>query len=257
MSGRTPVLHDTTNSDEFFPKDKGRGLQLYHRGSSGYAGVANPFPDSLLIPRSEWQARIKEREEKKSRIRDLCDQAKLPPKDQDQTDFCWGNAPTYLTEVMRVIQNEPMVILSPASVCAPLTDFKNEGGWGKWALQRISDHGAVPVDHWPANAINRKYDTPANDEIAASYRVTEWWELEPQNVDQLVTCLLLGYPVAVGYDWWSHEVSGIDPVWIDGDIGLLIRNSWGSSWKDNGYAILQGKRMIPDDAVAPRVAVAA
>jgi hypothetical protein len=69
-----------------------------------------------------------------------------------------------------------------------------------------------------------------------------------------MTCLFLRIPVAVGYNWWSHEVCAVDPVRVSaGNYGIRIRNSWGSSYGEDGFATLAGSKAIPDDAVAPRV----
>lgn len=249
------VIDDDTPEEVTHGTGFGRGLVK----ADGYAGAADPFPPELLIPRSEWQARIAEMEAQKSRLSDLIVQAGLPCKDQQQTNYCWINAPTHCTEIVRVLMNEPTVILSPASAGAQIKNYRNEGGWGKEGLQWIVDHGLVPVEKWPANAIDRRYATPENKQLALDYRVTEWTELQPRNLDQLVSMLLRRIPVAIGLDWWSHEVTAVDPVWLNGAIAIRPRNSWGMDYPNpgaGGFFILQGSKMYPDDAVAPRVAVA-
>lgn len=244
------IINDNTGPDELFPKYVGRGLDLSMRPKGfAYSGTAEPFPTSLVIPRSEWQSRIKELETTGSRLSDL---TLIPCKDQSQTNFCWGNAPTYCVEILRVLQNQSHVTLSPASVCAQITNYKNIGGWGKAALDFITKKGIVPVAQWPANAINKQYATPTNIINALKYRVDEWWELEPGNIDHVISVLLRRTPIAVGYNWWSHEVTLIDPIWLDNDIAIRFRNSWGMGYGQQGYGILQGKKMLPDDAVAPR-----
>lgn len=251
------VIDDYTPDHVLFPRQFGRGYDAEARAQAGYAGVADPFPDHLLIPRSEWQARIEEKVSSKTQISDLCDQVNLPCLNQESTNFCWVNGPTYCTEVIRAIQGQAPVLLSPASVGGPITGYQNVGGWAKPALQYISEHGIVPQDQWPANVIDSRYHTGTNVQLALGYRVTEWWDLNGGDVvANLVSCLLRGYPVAVGFNWWSHVVSAIDPVWQDGTIAIRIRNSWGMTWQDRGYAILQGQRMVPDDAVSPRVVAA-
>jgi hypothetical protein len=255
----TFLIHDGTPNDTLFPDDKGRGL-VEPLGYAGVRGVTPPdeFPRELLLDDSAIQALIKEREDRKLRHVDLAAQAGLECKDQQQTNYCWINAPTYCTEYVRVWQNELAVVLSPASAGAPIKNFRNEGGWGKEGLQWIVDHGLVPVDKWPANAIGRAYYTPENRELALNYRVTEWTELAPRNLRQCASVVLRGLPVAVGYNWWSHEVSMVDFVWLDGTYWPVIRNSWGMRWGSaGGYSTLQGDRALPDDAVTPRVALAA
>jgi hypothetical protein len=247
------IINDETPDRLLYPTNRGRGLDLSARPEGfAYGGTADPFPDSWLIPKSEWQARIQEMEERKSRLSDLCRDAGLKCKDQAQTNFCWVNAPTYCVEVIRTLENERPVVLSPASVGAQITGYWNVGGWGKSALEWITAHGIVPADKWPPNAISRQYATDDNIKVAMDYCVDEWFELEPGNLNQLVSALLRRLPVAVGLAWWSHEVSYIDPCWVDGDIAIRFRNSWGMGYGTEGYGILQGRKILPDDAVCPR-----
>jgi hypothetical protein len=256
LSAAEPIIHETSPIKLIeTPDGMSRGLDLGLRGPGDYeyGAVADPFPPELLIPMGEVQARIQEMEATKSRISDLIRAVQLPPKDQARTNYCWGNAPTHCCEIVRVQQGLPMVILSPASACAQIKNYKNVGGWGQEALQFIVDRGLVPVDHWPANAIDPKYATPANKQLALNYRVVEWNELKPRNLQQLLSMLLRRIPVAVGYSWWQHEIVACDPVWIDGAPAVRIRNSW-LGWGDYGFGILQGSRALPDDACAPRTA---
>lgn len=249
---------DDMSGGELFPSGYGRGLDLSSRpsGFGAYGPVASGFPADLLVPRSEWRARCEEMDRAKSSVADLCDQAGLKVKDQGRTNFCWANGPVHCVEIVRAVAGQAPTVLSAASVACQINNFKNEGGWGKDALDWIVTNGVVPVDRWPNTAIDRRYATEANVEAASRYVVTDWWELEPRNLDQLISCLFLRVPVAVGYNWWRHEVTAVRPVWLDGEIAIVIDNSWGEGWGTNGRGVLQGQRMLPDDAVAPRVAVA-
>lgn len=254
------IINDSTSTAITHRPDFGRGLALPGPAGRGYQGVADPFPGSLIIPRSEWQGRIAERTERKVQLSDLCIADGLPCKNQQSTNYCWVNAPTHCMEILGVLQHQPQVILSPASAGAQIKQFQNVGGWGKEALEWIAEKGVAPVSLWPANAIDRRYLTPESTEAALAFRAVEWWELEPANLDQLVSCLLRGIPVAGGYNWWSHEVTLLDPVWVDGTVAIRIRNSWGMDWPSpgaGGFSVLQGSRMLPDDQVAPRVTMAA
>lgn len=254
-----PIIDDgTTDAALLHPPGLGKGLELPPKVlGRQYKGTADAFPQNLLVPKSEVQARVEERKSAKRTLQALCDWRKIPPKNQGQTNFCWVNSPTYAVEVIRLVQNQPMVLLSPASAGAQITHYQNVGGWGKQALQWISDRGLVPVDKWPANAISSQYATDENIALAKNYRCTEWWELSTDNMQETWSCLLLDIPVCAGLSWWSHEVTYIDVDWIDGDVAIVFRNSWGPSYGNNGYSVLQGQRMQPDDAVAPRQAVAA
>ena len=261
MYGSEIVINDATPIEVQVGPDGqvfGRGLDLGLRGPGDYeyGDSADPFPSALLIPRSEWQARIQEMEQTKTRLSDLIRKRGSPCKNQGSTNYCWINAPARCTEIVMMQQRPGLpVVLSPASGGALIKGFRNVGGWGLEALSWIAEHGLNDVKDWPANAIDRRYATADNKAKARQNRVLEWTELKPRNIDQLISMLLRRIPVACGYSWWGHETTAIDPVWLDGTAATRNENSWGPGYGDQGFFVLQGSRMLPDDAVAPRSAM--
>lgn len=251
------IIDDSIPDAQLTPAGFSTGYRGMFRSSQSAADTADAFPSELVYPESEWQARAQELESQKSRLSDIAVAAGVPVLDQQSTNYCWCFGPVGALMFVRAVMGQPMVALSPASVGGPITNFRNVGGWGEDALQWMAEHGVVPSAPWPATAIDKRYWTQANQALAKDYRVTEWWRLQPRNLGQLVSCLLRRIPVAVGYNWWGHEVLACDVVYTNGKIGIRIRNSWGDvPGYPNGFAILQGNKMLPDDAVAPRQAVA-
>jgi hypothetical protein len=251
-----PIFDDSTPDNPVVPAGFSTGWKGAYRSGMTAADVSIPFPAELLIPEHEWQARIEEMEERKSRTSDLIDQAGVPVLNQQQTNFCWAFAPTMCLMITHAIQNQPLVVLSPASVACPITGFKNRGGYGGDSLEYIIEHGIVPASQWPQTAIDRKYLTEANKQAALLNRATEWWSLRPRNVQEQISCLLRRIPLSTGLNYWGHQVCDVDPVWVNGKIGVRFRNSWGSEWGQNGYGIRQGNKMPGDDMTCIRVAVA-
>lgn len=174
---------------------------------------------------------------------------------------CWANGPTHALEICRLIQGQKLVRLSPASVAAPLTGFRNVGGWGAKALDYIVKHGVCPVSLWPPNAISRKYDTEASRAERQKYRVTHWYDVvTTQNMsarerfERLATMLLLGYPCSVAYNWWGHLVCAVDLVLLnDGKFGVFCHNS-GAGRDAQGFTVLSESRGAPDECLAPHIA---
>ncbi len=254
------IIHDGTPVERAAPPDgRGRGLLLGFRRTPFGAIVGAPrFPRELLVNPSDIQGMIQEQEERKSRLSDVIQARKLPCKDQQQTNYCWIFAPTHGFEVVRLKAGLRPLSLSPASAGARIKRYRNVGGWGEEGLNFIADEGLVPSDRWPDTAIDRRYETAENVGMAKErYRLSEWWELEPRNDHELISCLLHGFPVAVGLNWWGHEVLYTDAIWLDGTYAIRHRNSWSSAWGSNGFGLLPGARLKADDAVVPRVPLAA
>lgn len=236
------------------PVGVSRGYEgMYQRGFSNARFSA--MPDSMLIDKSEWRDRIEAKQKDQSQVSDLIRYKKIPPKDQARTNYCWNTAPVGAYEVVRCIMNQPHIELSNASVGAPITGFKNVGGWGDDALERMESHGINASVDWPNNAIERKYFTQENQKKALENRVVDgWWKLEPNAIEQVASLVLQNILVPVGYNWWGHEVYICDLLW-DREFMFRFRNSWGdTSDYPYGFGVLKGKRMIPNDAVAFRQA---
>jgi hypothetical protein len=253
------IINDTTPMDKIIHPKYARGLRLppVPRGGRRYEGTAMPFPQELIIPRSEWQARIQEKNEQKSWMYDLMLSNGVKIKNQKQINYCWIFANTLAAELIRVKQGEIHVPLSPASAGAQITNYRNVGGYGKQALDWGSSRGWYPSSEWPDTAISRQYKTAEGDSKAMLYRVDEWWECSPRSYDEAVSAILQDFPCGVGYNWWSHEVLWVKLEWLDGVAWPRIANSWGEEYGENGTAVLQGNRAVPDDCVCPCSTIAA
>lgn len=203
------------------------------------------------IPRSEWPARIKGMTDNWAWPMDWMS---FEPKDQDGTNFCWINGPVQGLDTVRVMQGLPFVEGSAASGACLINGYVNQGGWGIEACEFMLKTGCCSVKYWPNTAINRQYDNAASKADRPFRKVVTFYDLD--SIDEVISCLLLGHPVAVGYNWWSHEVVAVAVVDLGGgSYGLVIRNSWGD-WGDNnrhgvaGFSVLTGSKMVPDDAQA-------
>lgn len=207
------------------------------------AGFATEF-SAVLKPfaRSDWSAMIKEQLEIEARVSDW---QNFPSYDQNGLPTCWANGPCAAFSTLRVMMGLPYVQVSSCSVAVPISGGRR-GGWEGDALEYLAKHGGVSVDLWPNNSTDRRLMTdPACVADRANYIATEWVDLGGK-FENYVTAALLGYPMAVAYNDWSHVVMLCDVVEIEpGSFGLRIRNNWSEKWGAKnkfgfgGYAVFR------------------
>lgn len=213
--------------------------------------------DIPLIPRSEWDARIDEMDRTQSSLRHILERNGIDSRDQNGCNYCWTEGVCTAITAIRAAQGQPYVEFSTASVAAPIKGYRNNGGWGGEALEYIVENGISAAQYWPSNTISSRFDNEQSRANRKLHKITEWYDIDCSDesvFDAVMTCLLLRLPVAVGYDWWRHEVCALFPVKLGGGkYGIGCRNSWGDSYGDQGFFVLEGRKAIPSDAVVPIV----
>jgi len=217
-------------------------------------------PTFEVYPRNELSSRLKDLKQANSTLRDISRFAGIESKDQANTNYCHANSPALAIEILRAVQGESHVVLSPGSIGGPVTGYRNDGAVIEDDLRQIVEYGAATVDFVPANQISKSGWKPGAVENAALHKVTHWWDLGYKDDRMFLRCatlVLQGIPVCVGYNWWSHAVTLTGLVEISsGRFGFEFRNSWGSSYGDDGYGVLAEGKGTPDSAYAPRQATA-
>lgn len=243
-----------------FRPPKGYTLALEKRDYSthplGYCSSQFKLP---LIDRSEWRDRIEEKKKHRARLGDLREVMgpngkRIPSTNQGRSNFCWAYSTTSATIITRALQGQPYVALSGSSIACKITNFRNVGGWGANSLEYATQHGIARTADWPegTDGIRRDLDMPQVWETAKQFRIKEWMDLNPRDIDQLMACLLRDIPVVSDFSWWRHSVCTLDAVNWDGrQLETDIWNSWGDNWGTNGLGRLQGSKAIPDGMVAP------
>lgn len=211
-------------------------------------GAPKPFEAMGIpvLPESSWDERIEELERNEATLRHLCDGMELECLDQKSTSYCWVFGPTMCCMITRLRETGREYRLSPASAGAPIKNFQNRGGWGEEALNYFVKYGLNEQADWPETAIDRRYYTDENRRKALAHRVLEYYRIDTWL--QMGSVILHGIPVSPGYNWWAHQVTGVHVR--RGDHALLIRNSWGRDWSDDGYGWLEGNKRYPDGCVA-------
>lgn len=184
--------------------------------------------------------------------------------DQNSIGYCWVFSGGACTMISREKTNAKRVKLNPFSTGSVIKNGRDEGGWCGLAYNKgYSTIGCAPEGtgpgEWPWKDLNyRSRYTAEMQAVMKRYTVTEgYYDLNKEVYDQtltlaqLYTCLILGFPCAVDFNWWSHSVCAVKVVRIEaGSYGIMILNSWTKTWGENGFSVLRGSQAVPDNAVA-------
>lgn len=262
------VIDDATNNDKIYApiidgEVKGHGYVPRNYHAYPAEMFAQPT-DMKLIPRSEWDARIDEQEERQSSLEHIRmsgnNGTMIPSLDQNGQGYCWAYSTTMCVMLLRALNNQPYVRLSAHAIACKIKGFRDEGGWCGLSAKFQKEVGCPSVAFWKEKSMSRSNDTPETWANAGLHKVTEDWvdltrQVYDQNltIDQLATCLLTNTPCAIDYDEWGHSIAALRWVRIEkGAYGPKILNSWTDGWGDRGMSVINRSWNV-DGAVALRV----
>lgn len=246
------IVDDTTDVDSITPDGVHRGYIPRDYDKVPVGAVASPFPYPTLS-REVIIDMIKEREHRGQMITEIADNRGVVRLNQQQTNYCWFNAVVSAIHNQRAASGMDFVPLSPASGAAPIRGFRNEGGFGGEALQWLRTNGCNTQQEWPANAIDSRYYTQKNKDLAKRNMILEAYELDPHDILQLFTALVMGFSCPVALMWWGHEVCTVDPKVVGRNtLAAETDNSWGASYGTNGRLVLEESKLSAADQLAVR-----
>lgn len=203
-----------------------------------------------LIPQSEWKDRIEYRVKTQTSLYDTFKKKKVPVLNQKNLPYCWCYGPVGAMSMLRAKANMSTIHLSATSAAAKIKNYVKVGGWGEQAFEGIEKYGVSTTDFWPEAKLSRSLDTEDQRENAELHKFTEIQELPGQSINHVVSSLLNNHPVTLALMWWGHLVYAIDVVYDRGKFMILIVNSWGTGWSENGLGLLTLNRATPHEAFA-------
>jgi hypothetical protein len=214
-----------------------------------------------LLPRDVWHEWVEKKDAAKSWLIDNV--ADIPCKDQNGLGYCHAYGTASTIEGSLVMAGYPYEELSAESIGGPVTGWRNAGADPQDDLEQAINHGVCLAKYMDApHSINPKYWQGGWEKDAATRTVKEFWDLRipGKSFDAIVTCALLNTFVGLGYQWWGHFVHGVYQVRRNAKTRkweILLRNSWGPDYGDNGFFWLEegtGRNQgTPDWAFAVRV----
>ncbi len=258
-TSRIPIIDDSNAHLYANPSFTGRAAGLiprdYEANPVGCFAFAEEFPDSMLIPESEWAARLAAQMAVKATLLDLreANYDTLKSLDQDGLGLCWAFSTTKACMYIRARMGEPNMRLSAWWVAGKVKGWRDQGGWGGESLEQIVKSG-VPTETF-CPSYKASYDTPDCQANAALHKFTEWWEGAEDSAKarkQAVSAFLLGYPCIIDLNSMSHSMCAIgfelDPFTI------IYDNSWGEGGEKGLYKG-RGASASPNGLWIPRAAL--
>lgn len=216
-------------------------------GAMPYAGSP---PGDMLLSWDKIKDEIKRLNDTESSLAHIWHKQGYEALDQNGTNYCWFFGMVSGMMLTRAAMGYEHIKLSPAYGACQIKNFRNEGGWGEDSLKWCVEEGVPDQEYWPQAAINRKYLTPEAKADAQRNKITSYWDV-PSSLQWTLSLVVQGIACPVAFNWWSHLVCACFGVYHGaGDFGLIILNSWSTSWGDRGFGELRGSRANPDDVQA-------
>lgn len=210
----TPTVDGDEKKHGLIPRDYTKHPVGCYEGIKPYTAV-----DMKLVPRSDWSAIIKHKNEARSWLTNLRDRGNkgkpIPSRDQNGYGYCWAHSGVSAHLLHRAKLNLPYADLSAYMIACIIKNFRDQGGWGAAGLDFQFQKGCATSKTWPQQSTNRANVNDAMYKEAAKYKTTgAFVDLQAAvydrtlSWDQQVTCLLMNNPTIDDYNFWSHSVGG-------------------------------------------------
>jgi len=187
--------------------------------------------------------------------------AVTPIKNQGNCGSCWSFSATGNMEGQWMLAGNTLVGLSEEELVQCSSSTGNEGcngGLMDWAFEWVTSNGGIDSESdYPYTSGGGTTGTCANSKLGNKVAKFSGHTDMPKNENSMATWVYTNGPLAIGVDalTWSSYTGGIVKNCPAGqlDHGVLIvgfndansppywivKNSWGTSWGENGYIRLE------------------
>lgn len=182
---------------------------------------------------------------------DRADKVGSHVKDQGQSEYCWGHAPTRGMEYAHFLTGADPLIFSAFDTVWPIKKGSNTGGSGIEAVGSLVKLGTCLESQVPPQTYH-VHETPEIIAEREKHKIVIWEEFEADDYVGIYSAILSFQAVTVGIPDWGHEVL-LTALTLEGgkdfsNIREVFDNSWGVSWGKKGRGVLEGKKRKFDEA---------
>lgn len=215
-----------------------------------------------VIPYEEWPDRIADQERNKSSLEHIWADSGMGVLNQGSLNFCWAFSVVGALMIERAMMGLPFERLSPSSVAAPITGYRNVGGYIENAILGCRDTGAAPESLVPMCTLRANDFKPKWREAASKFKVTMANDIP--GVDQFIngqrvsahqiqgSQLLLNRPMPNEITRMAHSMMSIRvldryqklPATDYRRYGVRGLNSWGKEWGNLGWYVMEGGQQV-------------
>lgn len=221
--------------------------------SSAYSRPFRGVNTVTKYDRKDWPELMALQEKHRTSPYHIHKDYKVPVLSQKSTNYCWmfGTVAGMMNRYAMMDGVSPL--LSPAGPACQGKNYRNEGGWGREAVEYIKEYGVPTQSAWPNCSFNKKLpEQPSVKKSSKKHNIVQFELCERYDFDTVMSALLDPYnssPVTLGLLWWGHLVLGLQAIRYDGEWGIVFVNSWDYNWGEGGYGVLLGDKANPTEAV--------
>lgn len=205
------------------------------------------------LPKSEWKDRIDHLNEiggqpyhwhKAEGRKIIHSQASWP--------YCWQYGVVAAVQNCLLRQGVGYVNLNAFATAYLGKRGRRKGGFGIEGCRNIQEYGITEKEYLPEFRRTLRWPQSAKNN-AKKHKLVDFEELPKNSLESVIDAILVERcPVSVAFSWWKHLVCAVGVERKGNDYGLIIVNSWGTNWGNNGYETLWGKKAVPFESVAVR-----
>jgi hypothetical protein len=251
-----PLIHDGNFRELIAEGDAAGVMRGYNPAQAGPFGSSAPASQITRLPRSTWADHMRRQEAEKSSPFHWFQAGGVKVLNQGQWGYCWMYGLVGAMQTAYAMTGQTAPHLNAHFPAWLGKRGRNEGGWAGEALKYIAEFGVPEMSLFSGHPTSRElFERGEVQANAEQHKVVEFGELPRNDYEALVSVLLDPInprPVTMGLNWWGHLIYAVRAV----RDGILIVNSWGERWGQNGLSVLAPNRSVAFEQIAvERVAV--